>query len=234
MARELSAEMNIISIAETVYHYVNRLVDTTNFSIALFDEFTNLIEFPIFIEQNLKGSVPSRKPENGLTEHVIRTREPLFLANNVSKKLELMGLQAGRTENTRIPLCWLGVPLLVGNKSIGVMTLQSFETQDLYSEHDKDLMMTVASQVAIAIENARLFKDAQARARREKILREITARIRATNDPEMIAKAAVRELGQALNIPTFIRLGRGKALSSQEVGAGEVKDNNQKTLEGGI
>lgn len=234
MARELSTEMNITSIAETVYHYVNRLVDITNFYVALLDENTDLIDFPVFIEHNLKSIVPSRKPENGLTEYVIRTREPLLLANNVIKNIELMGLEAGLAKDKGIPLCWLGVPLLAGNKAIGAMTLQSFDRQNLYSEHDKDLMMTVASQVAISMENARLFKKAQARAHREKILREITARIRATNDPEMIAKAAVRELGQALNVPTFIRLGKSKILSSQEVGTEEVENRNEKNSEGGI
>jgi GAF domain-containing protein len=234
MARELSAEMNINSIAETAYRYINRLVDTTNFYIALFDEHTNLISFPLFIEKHVRVDTTSRKPEKGLTEHVIETRESLFLAKNVNEHLNSMGLDGKLAGNKEFALCWLGVPLLVGNKPIGAMTVQSFDTPNLYSEHDKDLMITVASQVAIAMENARLFKDARARARREKILREITARIRATNDPEMIAKAAVRELGQALNVPTFIRLGGNKVITSQEVEAGDAKDKSERASEGGI
>ena len=234
MARVLSAEMNINSIAETAYRYINRLIDTTNFYIALFDERTNLISFPIFIEKHVRISIPSRKLEKGLTEYVIQTREPLFLANNVSEQIKSLGLETSLAGNKESAHCWLGVPLLVGNRPIGAMTVQSFDTPNLYSEHDKELIMAVASQVAIAMENARLFKDAQARARREKILREITARIRATNDPEMIAKAAVRELGQALNVPTFIRLGGNEVFSSQEVRNGDAKDKSEETSEGGI
>jgi GAF domain-containing protein len=234
MARELSAEMNINSIAETAYRYINRLIDTTNFYIALYDEHKNLISFPVFIEEHIRTNVPPRKSENGLTEHVIQSKEPLFLASNVSEHMNSMGLEAILTGNKVSALCWLGVPLLVGNKPIGAMTVQSFDTPDLYSEHDKDLLTTIASQVAIAMENARLLKDAQARARREKILREITARIRATNDPEMIAKTAVRELGQALGVPTFIRLGGNKIVNSQEVETGEVNKNSEKTSEGGM
>jgi GAF domain-containing protein len=145
-----------------------------------------------------------------------------------------MGLESILVGNREFPLCWLGVPLLVGNKPIGAMTVQNFSSPNIYREHDRDLMMTVASQVAIAMENAKLFKEAQARARREKILREITARIRATNDPEMIAKAAVRELGQALGVPTFIRLGSDVMLSSQEVEIQDGKDKSETTPEGGI
>jgi GAF domain-containing protein len=232
MARELSAEMNINSIAETAYRYINRLIDTTNFYIALYDEHKNLISFPIFIEMNVRVSVPPRKLEKGLTEYVIESKEPLFLASNVHEHVNSLGLECILARNDESALCWLGIPLLVGNKAIGVMTVQSFDTPDLYSDHDKDLMMTTASQVAIAMENARLFKDAQARARREKILREITARIRATNDPEMIAKAAIRELGQALGVPTFIRLGGNKIVSSQKVETGEAHDKSERSSEG--
>lgn len=232
MARELSAEMNINSIAETAYRYINRLIDTTNFYIALYDDHKNLISFPIFIEMHVRLSVPPRKLEKGLTEYVIETKEPLFLASNVHEHVNSLGLECILARNEESALCWLGIPLLVGNKSIGVMTVQSFDTPDLYSEHDKDLMTTTASQVAIAMENARLFKDVQARARREKILREITARIRATNDPEMIAKAAIRELGQALGVPTFIRLGGNKIISSQKVETGEAPDKSKRSSEG--
>ena len=232
MARELSAEMNINSITETAYRYITRLIDTTNFYIALNEEPNGLIHFPLFIEENVRINVPSRRPANGLTEYVIRTKEALFLANDVNEQiisLELDGILIGNKESA---LCWLGVPLLVGNKPIGVMTVQSFDTPNLYGEHDKELMMTVASQVAIAMENARLFKDAQARARREKILREITAHIRATNDPETIAKAAVRELGQALGVQTFIRLGGNEVTSSQEAEIGKTNSKSNEISEG--
>jgi GAF domain-containing protein len=234
MAREISAEMNINSIAETAYRYINRLIDTTNFYIALHDEHKNLISFPVFIEEHVRASVPPRKPEKGLTEYVIQTKVPLFLASNVGEHINSMEREGNLISDKESPLCWLGVPLLVGNKSIGTMTVQSYDTPDLYSEHDKDLMTTIAGQVAIAMENARLFKDAQARARREKILREITARIRATNDPEMIAKTAVRELGRALGVPTFIRLGGNEVVSNQEVETGKANNKGQEAQEGGI
>lgn len=233
MARELSAEMNINSIAETAYRYINRLIDTTNFYIALFDENRSLISFPLFIEGRARISIPSRKPEKGLTEFVIQSKEPLFLANNVAEKIISMGLEVILAGNQEPPLCWLGVPLLVSNKPIGTMTVQSYDSPNLFTEHDKDLMMTIASQVAIAMENARLFKDAQARARREKILREITARIRATNDPEMIAKAAVRELGQALNVSTFIHLGGNQVLTSQEARFQLTRNDSERSSDGG-
>jgi GAF domain-containing protein len=230
MARDLSAEMNINAIAETANRYVNRLIETTNFFIALLDERKDQVSFPIFIEKNQRISVPPSRSEKGLTEFIIKTKEPLFIPNNFRERIKSLRLKEILPKNKEIPSCWLGVPLLVGNRAVGAMVVCSFDAPDLFIEHDKDLLTTIASQVAIALENARLFKDAQSRARREKILREITAHIRATNDPEMIAKAAVRELGQALGVSTFIRLGGSETLSKQEeIQPGKLKKKDKKS-----
>jgi GAF domain-containing protein len=59
------------------------------------------------------------------------------------------------------------------------------------------LVTTIADQVAIALENARLLSDAQRRAVRERLISEITARIRSSATMEGVLNAAVREIGQA-------------------------------------
>ncbi|HSJ55987.1 MAG TPA: hypothetical protein VLC95_02335, partial [Anaerolineae bacterium] len=77
-------------------------------------------------------------------------------------------------------------------------------------EHQRDLLMAVASQAAIAVQNARLFEEAEGRAEYERLLREITAQVRASTNADTIMRTAVRELGSALDRPAFIRLGRGE------------------------
>ncbi len=59
-------------------------------------------------------------------------------------------------------------------------------------------MQSIANQVSIALEASRLFDDSQRRAERERLAGEITARMRATNDPQEILQVAVRELRNAL------------------------------------
>jgi GAF domain-containing protein len=64
----------------------------------------------------------------------------------------------------------------------------------------------VAAQAAIAIENARLFEQIQARARRERILREVTAKVRSGSDADTVMRTAVSEIGRALGRRTFVYL----------------------------
>jgi signal transduction histidine kinase len=66
--------------------------------------------------------------------------------------IELIGPQA---------LSWLGVPLVVGDLVVGVMAVQSYKTPHAYDEHDRDILTSIASQAAIAINNAQLYERAQ-------------------------------------------------------------------------
>jgi len=68
--------------------------------------------------------------------------------------------------------------------------------------------------VGVAIQNARLYEREQQRARREQVLREVTAQVRNSVDVNTIMRTAVQEVGQALGRTTFIRLGNGEPLTT--------------------
>jgi GAF domain-containing protein len=67
----------------------------------------------------------------------------------------------------------------------------------------------VAGQAAIAIENARLFEQVQERARREEILREVTANVRGAADVDTIMRKAAQEVSRALGRQSFVYLDDG-------------------------
>jgi GAF domain-containing protein len=54
--------------------------------------------------------------------------------------------------------------MLIGDRVLGLIAVQSVKTPNVYDEHHRDILTTIASQAAIAIENARLFQEAQRRA----------------------------------------------------------------------
>ena len=106
--------------------------------------------------------------------------------------------------------------MTIGERVIGVVAVQSYTTPQLYDEHDRDLLSAIASQVAIAIENARLFEQAQARAERERLVRTITDRVRQGTDREAIMRTTLQELGQMLGASkSIVRLGTQEQLLSE-------------------
>jgi GAF domain-containing protein len=213
LSRALAARLNIDQVLDEVYQGVSRLLDTTNFYIALHDPAKHEVAFLINVSESVIDRQITTLPANqGLTGYILRTRESVLIKEGVLKWLAEHGLeQVGDPAQS-----WLGVPMLIGDQVLGAMAVQDYKTPYAYDEYDQRMLLAIASQAAIAIQNARLFEQTQARARREQILREITTRVRGTTDPDTIVRMAVRELGAALGRQTFIRLGAPEQLAQDD------------------
>jgi GAF domain-containing protein len=92
----------------------------------------------------------------------------------------------------------MAVPISVRGETIGVIQVQDQGQDRLWSEDEIAVVNSIANQVAVALENARLFENTVRRAEREKKVLQITQKIRATNDPEEMMRIAISELQQAL------------------------------------
>lgn len=97
------------------------------------------------------------------------------------------------------------LPLWVGNRQLGVLLLQTTESCQ-FSEQEQQFYLSLAPQVAVAIENRRLLERTQAQVRREQILRRVTAQVRSVTDVETVMRTAVQEVGQAMGCKTFVHL----------------------------
>jgi putative methionine-R-sulfoxide reductase with GAF domain len=111
----------------------------------------------------------------------------------------------------------IAVPIMVGEQVLGVLDVQHNIVGGL-SESDADLLQSVAGQVAIALQNTRLFAETQRKAEREARLNLITQRIQSATTVENALQIAVREVGQALGAAqTSVRL---QAATQPENGRG--------------
>ncbi|MBC7251987.1 MAG: GAF domain-containing protein, partial [Anaerolineae bacterium] len=174
MGRVLTMVPTVDEVLEHAYRLASRLIDTTNFYVALYDAEHSEVSFPFYAEgEQLRLHVGKRQLSNGLTEYVIRTRQPLLIEEGVSQRAEELGIEpVGRDSQS-----WLGVPLVIGERVIGVIAVQSYTTPRLYNAQHCELLMAIANQVAIAIENARLHEQAQRElAERERAERELEER----------------------------------------------------------
>jgi GAF domain-containing protein/HAMP domain-containing protein len=94
----------------------------------------------------------------------------------------------------------LTVPITLRGETIGVIRLQDeIEKRQNWTEQEIASVKTVADQVGIALENARLLEQTMRRADRERKVLEITSKIRSAADPQAMIKTAVEELQKALH-----------------------------------
>lgn len=161
MGRELSAKLEVASIAEVIYRYTSRLMDTRNFFIALYDEKNEEKSYPLAFEEGQRIQLtPGKLGNRGFSDYIIRNKKSVFAPADVPGHMKVLGIEFVPLSVDDTPSqCWLGVPLLIGARVLGVISVQNVQKPHVYDEHDRDILATIASQAAIAIENARLFSE---------------------------------------------------------------------------
>ena len=156
-------------VLELIHSQASRLMDTNNMYIALYDEATDTVRFGLaFVDGRradigTEGGWQPRKAGKGKAEEVIRTKEPLFHATRA--ETERWYAQPGRQQYIGEPLAsWLGVPMVVGEKMLGVIAAYHPTRDYVYSSDDLEILQTMANQAAIALDNARLYEEARSEA----------------------------------------------------------------------
>ncbi len=127
-----------------IHQSLNDIIDATNFYIALFDRKENMLYFPYFIDTHseqtsgFKYSLKNRPVS--LTALVIEKGESL-----VFNKDEILAYCREQQYKPTDPVCeiWVGVPLIINNSVIGIITVQSYTDRKRYSENDVKLLNSV-------------------------------------------------------------------------------------------
>jgi diguanylate cyclase (GGDEF)-like protein len=131
-----------------VHQVVGGLLDARNFFIALLSADGEQLEFPYF-EDARDAQMETRRLANGATEHVLRTRRPLLAPAARIRQL----IDAGEMVMFgTVPACWLGVPLLQGERAVGVMVVQNYESEQAYGTRDLDILQFASYHIATALE----------------------------------------------------------------------------------
>lgn len=143
---------NLEAVYEAVHHIISDFVHAENFFIALYDEKTDTLSFPYYID----AYDPPPQPERfryGLTEYVIRTRSALIAPRQMQETLYRQGV----TRRLGTPsVDWLGVPLrTTDDRVLGALVVQSYTEGITYSTKDQEILLFVSAQVAMAIERKR-------------------------------------------------------------------------------
>jgi GAF domain-containing protein len=96
------------------------------------------------------------------------------------------------------PHARLASPIILRENIIGVIGYDNDNINHEWQEDEKVLLETVASRVSLALENTRLVAEAQQRAERERVIGQVTTKMRETMDIETILRTAVKEMRQSL------------------------------------
>jgi len=96
------------------------------------------------------------------------------------------------------------LPVKIRDHVVGAVRLRKPDDADQWTDEELALTQTLTDQLSVALEGARLYQDAQRRAARERLIGEVTDRVRETLDIETILKTGAREVRQALDLPEVV------------------------------
>ena len=132
----------------SVHEIVGELLDARNFYIALLVGNDDELEFPYSVDEH-DQSHPRRALGRGLSEYVLRSGQPLLIDREGIAALEAAGEVVSVGTKS---VCWLGVPLTVGNCARGLITVQSYTPDYLYTARDEELLSFVSFHIANALQ----------------------------------------------------------------------------------
>src|SRR5438477_4332050 len=140
--------VNLDGLLRLAWLSIRKLLYAENCFIALHDPATDMIDFEFWVD-NVDPVPPIRPVGQGFTSYVLRTGKPLLLTPNLMTQMFERGevIKSGSDSAS-----WLGVPLRTPARTIGVLAVQHYEKEGVYSQRDLEFLGAVADQVALAIE----------------------------------------------------------------------------------
>lgn len=186
IGRVVSSTLDLATLYETIYRQICRVMDAAQFFIALVRPNGRSLELVYYREEGHLYEPQEFEFGGNLTSLVIERGIPLLFQTDddysaFGRQNALPDLMVG-THDSEAKI-W--VPLNTGNRTIGALSVQS-SRERAYSEHDLRTLSVIASQAAVAIENARLYERSQENVRRMHALLQVAQIINGSLDLETV------------------------------------------------
>jgi signal transduction histidine kinase/DNA-binding LytR/AlgR family response regulator len=181
----VTSGLDMNEVMRALLEQCRRVLPLDAFYVATYDAVTRLIHHPLFFDQGQYNKEDPRdiRTRPGLSGHVIRTRQTLYLPDTFDPAAAqtYQILRSGRAPTRS----YVGVPLVVRDLPVGVLSIQSYQP-NAYNPDQIHLLETIATQAAIAVENARLYAEARQHAE------ELEQANRQAHEARLAAEAANR------------------------------------------
>ncbi len=198
-ALSLTKELQPEVLFEDLYQQIEPLFTPDAYILATFDQNAEMIKVAYATEVGTRqpqaeGMLISPDEKNSLLSWIVHKKSPLLIGNVETDTLPIQPQQYGQVIRS-----WLGVPLLVGDRVCGALVVQSYQAQAYTRDHQR-LLQLLGNQVAIALENSRLFEDSRRRLSRLTSLHEIDQAISGSIDLKMTMDVLVGHLIHTLEV----------------------------------
>ncbi|HEX7621492.1 MAG TPA: GAF domain-containing protein [Anaerolineales bacterium] len=198
----VNSGLEMDKLLRTLLDKCKRVLPIEAFYIATYDHETEMIGFPLFYDNGEISVLPpsEMRQSPGLTGYIIQTRQMLYipdvLAEEASRKYKAIDFGGDPSRS------YVGVPLLVGDRVVGVISMQCSQPNAYHPDQIR-LLETIATQTAGVIENARLFEEVRLRAEEMTALFDIGITLTSGLDMDQVLKTLLEKCRQVLPVEAF-------------------------------
>jgi sigma-B regulation protein RsbU (phosphoserine phosphatase) len=197
IGRDVASVLDLDALFERIAQQMRRIIDYRTFGILLVNEERGELEMKLAVKYGEKVVVPRMRLGEGLVGHAALFKESVLVSNVSRDPRYIKVIDDVRSQ--------LAIPMLLGDRCIGVFDLESPEL-DAFTRRDVKILELLASQAAVAIGNARLYervRDNEERLEKElRFAQRVQAALLPTELPTRLkgvdvaaSFAAARELG---------------------------------------
>ncbi|MFC2136828.1 two-component regulator propeller domain-containing protein, partial [Bacteroidota bacterium] len=156
--QKITSTLNIDAINNMIYEYVSSLMDTSAFGIGLYNEEKEIIEFHSFFEKGKKLPYFKRSTNNkqSLSIWCLKNKKEVFI-NDTEEEYSKYIDQKPKYQTSVIPRSLIAIPLLIEDKTIGIITINS-SNKNSYTQNDLTNLRSLASYISIALDNANVYE----------------------------------------------------------------------------
>lgn len=191
---QLNTPLELEVVLENITEAALRLIEANNLHIYLWDEESDKFTFCSALWRNGSRAPAVDAPRmDGLTATVVHSGEAVIIDNANNHPL----YQVGEASEWGVQAI-AGFPLKHGGRVIGAFTVTYVEPH-AFTPEERLLMNLLADQAAVAVENARLFSDAQQRLRSMSALVDMAKQVTGNLKVELVLQTTVQTLQKLLN-----------------------------------
>jgi len=138
---------NLPDLIAFIHQQLSQLIDTSNFYLALYDD--QKYDFKVHYSFDQKVDISSFPAGKSLTNYVLKNRHSILVTSNLLNKLENKGEVISVGKRSKV---WLGVPLMLKEKAIGVLAVQNYHDEKAYDLKDLEILEFVSHQISISVQ----------------------------------------------------------------------------------
>lgn len=191
IGEEVNASLDLDEVLARIAALIKRLIDYEVFGVLLVEESGGYLKLRFAIGYSREVADTLRIPlGQGITGTAAATGRPVRVSDTSKDSRYINAIESVRSE--------LAVPLLISGKCIGVLDIQSRHL-DYFTREQQNILTLLASRLAVAIENARLFERVRLQADTLLVLNEVSRETSAILEVEELLRRAAEQIKRVID-----------------------------------